>query len=929
MPAAVRGDYQSLFVQGLQAVDFGRWRDAVILFAAAIDENPDSGGLLRPYGTRYEPYVPHYYLGLSLYRLGRYVEALEAWETSERQGPIGYPRNKRKYRNMVRLRQELAERVREDAGRIREEIRSAQRRLEELRAQAQIVLRGLSPASESGGRIESVVTTLAQVSGEMEQSGGEMTPEQLREAARELQEAWANLEKLAEQVAREEKNLLLKERMEREAEIRAAWRRRYERAASLIEREATRMEGLDELRALVHETALQPDPRALGLAPHLLLARGMLELYEVEAAAVELELARRRGVARPDELSGVEQELVAARSRNRAVEDYRRAATILDQAEGCEPAAAYLLERVNEVWASAEKPAEVGEWAPHARLAASYLDCGLREDAEESWRRASARGEPAPAVERLRARLDGGAAPREWASRLAAAYAEATGRAQNGGCDLPAVWLIEGLTRLELTDQLRAEGVDLRPHLDLSRLYLACGDLEAAEAQLRRARDRGAEGRPEIDRQRALLAEAREFRAQDRLRADALSRFLTAAAAVEMGECDSESQAELERAWGLLEGTDAPVQLGLTPNLQQAMAHRNCGRRDGVALGVQRAKQRGEARPELIEELESWLSEDRLGEVYRGSYALLVAGYDYDKEATGWEPLPGARGDIDALNRGLSAHGFDVEVLENPTYRRFDEAISSFIAKKGRVAEHRLLVYYAGHGWTEEAFGVKNGYIVPTDAPHPERDLSTALQRLVSMDVFEGYAKEMLARHALFVFDTCFGGAIFEATRSRAETVSSSLELQELVRSPVRMFISAGNERESVPDFSYFRRAFVRGLNGEADADTDGLVLGQELGAFLRAEVSEHSSTTPQWGRMTLGELGLGDILFHSLEHGASAPDGTLRAQIDYWSVVSAVDEEGAYRAYLAAYPEGYFAALARMRLRESDSGRGGAIAGR
>ena len=66
------------------------------------------------------------------------------------------------------------------------------------------------------------------------------------------------------------------------------------------------------------------------------------------------------------------------------------------------------------------------------------------------------------------------------------------------------------------------------------------------------------------------------------------------------------------------------------------------------------------------------------------------------------------------VSRALEEHGFEVEVVEDPTLDELEIAIEDFIFDKGADPENRLLIYYAGHGHTKTlGYGGEMGYLVP------------------------------------------------------------------------------------------------------------------------------------------------------------------------------------------------------------------------
>ena len=82
---AVTGDYRQSYRLAIDE-NRRRWEEAAQLFQCAAQQNgTDTGERINISGFgNIEPYVPKYYLGLSLKNLNRCPEALQAWEQSER-----------------------------------------------------------------------------------------------------------------------------------------------------------------------------------------------------------------------------------------------------------------------------------------------------------------------------------------------------------------------------------------------------------------------------------------------------------------------------------------------------------------------------------------------------------------------------------------------------------------------------------------------------------------------------------------------------------------------------------------------------------------------------------------------------------------------------------------------------------------------------
>lgn len=308
--------------------------------------------------------------------------------------------------------------------------------------------------------------------------------------------------------------------------------------------------------------------------------------------------------------------------------------------------------------------------------------------------------------------------------------------------------------------------------------------------------------------------------------------------------------------------------------------------------------------------------------LYERSYALVIGVGDY---AGGWPKLPGVKRDIEAVSVALEKHGFQVTKVENPDSEQLDKAFKTFIDAYGMNVENRLLFYFAGHGHTvKQSYGEEMGYIVPSDAPLPSRDLAGFMSKAMDMQQMELYARRIQSKHALFLFDSCFSGALFALSRAVPDAISYK------TARPVRQFITSGSADETVPDQSIFRRQFIEALEGEADSNHDNYVTGTELGMFLQDNVINYSKNTqhPQYGKLRNPNLDKGDFVFALSKAPQPQPTAPLAnatpaqptrvdaaaIELSFWdSIKNSTDPED-YKDYLARYPNGQFASIAKRR---------------
>ena len=313
----------------------------------------------------------------------------------------------------------------------------------------------------------------------------------------------------------------------------------------------------------------------------------------------------------------------------------------------------------------------------------------------------------------------------------------------------------------------------------------------------------------------------------------------------------------------------------------------------------------------------------REGRLYEGSYALVIGNSEYSR---GWDRLSGVKSDVVAVRDVLERHGFKVEVAENLTSEQFEPRVRKFINDYGYDRDNRLIIYYAGHGYTLNSAGDKRelGYIIPSDTPLPSRDERGFRQKAVSMYAIQTFARDIQAKHALFVFDSCFSGKLF-ALRGNLKIAPF---IVEKVDYPVRQFITAGDETQTVRDDSVFRKAFVRGLEGDADMNEDSYITGTELAEFLKEAVTNYTDRgqTPQYGTINDIDLNRGDIVFAApkisgdgSEHraGAASPADAPAVEREYWEAIRNSADVEEFRLYKEKYPDGIYTNLADLRIRQ------------
>ena len=308
-------------------------------------------------------------------------------------------------------------------------------------------------------------------------------------------------------------------------------------------------------------------------------------------------------------------------------------------------------------------------------------------------------------------------------------------------------------------------------------------------------------------------------------------------------------------------------------------------------------------------------------ELYRASYALVIGIDDY---TGGWPRLSNAVKDAGLVAEALRRKGFDVSLKTNLTASRLQETLRHFFIVKGADEDARLFVWFAGHGHSQGG----EGFLVPADAPKPDAGARFLLS-VVPMRDFGTYVRLARSKHVFAVFDSCFAGTVFDSQRALPPA-----SITRATALPVRQFLTSGDAEQTVSDDGTFRELFVRALDGEepADANGDGYVTATEMGLFLADRMTNLTRTrqTPRYGKLRDKDYDRGDFVFALAEPAVAAlsppppppaPGGTRfdrrEMELAFWNAVKDSDDPERFKAYVAQFPNGTFASLARLKLGE------------
>jgi hypothetical protein len=241
---------------------------------------------------------------------------------------------------------------------------------------------------------------------------------------------------------------------------------------------------------------------------------------------------------------------------------------------------------------------------------------------------------------------------------------------------------------------------------------------------------------------------------------------------------------------------------------------------------------------------------------YKQSWALVIGINNY-KFAP---PLEYACNDAKAVAEILidrfSFQEENIILLTNESASR-EIIINSFLKFAHNSSEDdRIIVFFAGHGYTFTGKRGEIGYLVPADGT------SENLATLIRWDDLTKNADVIPAKHLLFIMDACYGGIAITRTISPG----SMRFLKDMLQRYSRQVLTAGKADEVVadsggpiPGHSVFTGHFLEALSGKA-ATSDGIISANSVMAYVYDRVGKdlNSRQTPHYGHID----GDGDFIF-------------------------------------------------------------------
>ncbi len=304
-------------------------------------------------------------------------------------------------------------------------------------------------------------------------------------------------------------------------------------------------------------------------------------------------------------------------------------------------------------------------------------------------------------------------------------------------------------------------------------------------------------------------------------------------------------------------------------------------------------------------------------------YALVIGNNAY----TALPQLKTAAADAREVEQVLkAAYGFQTKLLINATRAQIVAALAAY--RRELTGEANLLIYYAGHGYNDKE--TEKTYWLPVDAARED-----SANWIIADEITSGI-RAVPARHVLVVSDSCYSGTL---TRGLGELLPRPTEraqfLQRMAAGRSRTLMASGGD-EPVADsgsggHSVFAAALLRGLR---EMDKGQFTAAELFRSYVEEAVAGSAQQTPEYNPLRNSGHESGDFVFVKVKVGdagavaatkspvSAAPVTSLAIELSYWDTIKNSADPEDFRAYLAKYPDGQFADLARRRAQSASGTR-------
>ncbi|HMR56770.1 MAG TPA: caspase family protein [Cyclobacteriaceae bacterium] len=200
----------------------------------------------------------------------------------------------------------------------------------------------------------------------------------------------------------------------------------------------------------------------------------------------------------------------------------------------------------------------------------------------------------------------------------------------------------------------------------------------------------------------------------------------------------------------------------------------------------------------------------------RKDIALIFATDNYDH----WDDLVNPINDGQTIARELQdKYGFETEIITNATTEEVFEKIREYNLKRFKPQD-QLLIFFAGHGLFDDAFG--EGYVVAKNSLADDKSRTS----YIAHARLRGIVNNIPCQHVLLMMDVCFGGTldpVIARARTAADEVTEREMLARKLSYKTRKYLTSGG-KEYVSDgiagsHSPFAGKFLESLRSNGGDD--------------------------------------------------------------------------------------------------------------
>ncbi len=296
--------------------------------------------------------------------------------------------------------------------------------------------------------------------------------------------------------------------------------------------------------------------------------------------------------------------------------------------------------------------------------------------------------------------------------------------------------------------------------------------------------------------------------------------------------------------------------------------------------------------------------------------ALLIGNQNYAETVGG---LSTPHNDIDTVGRALREIGFDVEALEDASYRKMDIAIRRYVDRVRMAGPGAIgFFYYSGHGVANPA--TRLNYLVPIDVSSAE-DKDLWYESFQQDEIINRFTKLADKATHFVIFDCCKSELKLTGQASKAlgsnkgflPVADTNGVLVAYATAPGQAVTNSGRR------FSSYARALAVEL-GKPGVEA--------VTMFRNVQISVRQSTgqSPWLSLPALPPVYLSGRTT-STGQNPTRPESTAAMrgsafdpkndELKLWSSIKTSEDPDSLQAFVKSFPNGVFAPLARLRLQK------------